>query len=224
MDETDAAASVAVVVESPSSLPQPVLLTSSEQGCRPPAPVARHLECNNPSLRRVPGDDVAAAAAVTDTDGQLQPSVRPSFLPPVSPACPSPTPSFSSTTTTTTTNTANCDTTSPMIDCRQLADEVSSASPPPSPTTDEGQPITAPSPGGFSRPVKNPSELDKKVRIVPIQKQQFVHLASKGLVTNRLSSQKRKRKMSCPVGRAAISLLCCLLISRDREPLNVNIL
>ena len=49
--------------------------------------------------------------------------------------------------------------TSPLIDCRQLADEVSPSYSPPSPTTDEGR-----GPPGFSRPVKNPTELDKKVR------------------------------------------------------------
>lgn len=71
------------------------------------------------------------------------------------PACRSPvspSPSITSTTSTTTTNASQ----TPSIVCRQ-ADEVSSS--PSSPTNSYGR-------LPFSRPIKNPSELDKKVRVV----------------------------------------------------------
>lgn len=71
------------------------------------------------------------------------------------PACRSPvspSPSNTSTTSTTTTNASQ----TPSIVCRQ-ADEVSSS--PSSPTNSYGR-------LPFSRPIKNPSELDKKVRVV----------------------------------------------------------
>ena len=64
----------------------------------------------------------------------------------------SPSPSITSTTSTTTTNASQ----TPSIVCRQ-ADEVSSS--PSSPTNSYGR-------LPFSRPIKNPSELDKKVRVV----------------------------------------------------------
>ena len=73
------------------------------------------------------------------------------------PACRSPvspSPSITSTTSTTTTNASQ----TPSIVCRQ-ADEVSSS--PSSPTNSYGR-------LPFSRPIKNPSELDKKVRVVAI--------------------------------------------------------
>jgi hypothetical protein len=66
----------------------------------------------------------------------------------------SPSPSITSTTSTTTTNASQ----TPSIVCRQ-ADEVSSS--PSSPTNSYGR-------LPFSRPIKNPSELDKKVRVVAI--------------------------------------------------------
>ena len=74
---------------------------------------------------------------------------------PAAPRSPvSPTPSTTSTASTTTTNASK----TRVIVCRQ-ADEVSSS--PSSPTNSYGR-------LPFSRPIKNPSELDKKVRVVPI--------------------------------------------------------
>lgn len=121
------------------SLPAPEPLT--QQRCQPPSCVDVEPAANMPPppppppLLPSPGD-----ALVQPPNGPLSP---PS----------SPTPSTNMACDNTTAST------SPLIVCRQLADEVSPSSSPPSPTSEEGRSLP-----GFSRPVKNPTELDKKVR------------------------------------------------------------
>lgn len=76
----------------------------------------------------------------------------------LSPVSPSPSSTTSTTTTTTSINSATTTNASqtPVIVCRQADAEVSSS--PSSPTNSYGR-------LPFSRPIKNPSELDKKVRV-----------------------------------------------------------